>query len=235
MTAVNEPTGQVQAFRTRVSLLDSNGVPTPGASNSYVSGSIVTLAVTPVYKDGDHLEQSNGEGTLCVNFDGPDSLLRCDFTLDICKPDPYLQSLLVEGSKLLTATGLPTTTGNTGVAADLDRPYGWAMPAIGPITSRRVSIEVWTKRVDEDGELKDLYPYAWWVLPSTKRRRLGQSTLGNNVIVPQITGKAYENANWFDGPRENWPTSSDRVLQWIPCKYSEIPDTSDQFQTVTSS
>lgn len=234
MVAINVPAGQVQAFRTRVSFLDLNGVPTPGASNSYVSGSIVSLGVSPVYKDGVHLEQENGEGQTCVNFDGDDSLLRCDFELVICKPDPFLLTLTVEGSKTLTATGLPTTTGNPGVAADTDRPFGWAMPALGPIASRRISIEVWTKRVD-DGELLDDYPYAWWVLPSTRRRRLGQTTLGNAVVVPTITGKAYENTNWFDGPRENWPTSSDRVLQWIPCKVSEVPAVSDQYQSVSAS
>jgi hypothetical protein len=234
MVAVNEPVGQVQAFRTRVSYLDTNGVPTPGASNSYVSASLVTMSITPVYKDGTHIEQENGEGTLCVNWDGDDSLLRCDFELTICKPDPYLQTILVEGSKNLTASGLPTTTGNPGVAADADRPYGWAMPALGPITSRRVSIEVWTKRID-DGELKDVYPYAWWVLPSTRRRRLGQTTLANAAVVPVISGKAYENDNWFDGPRENWPTSSDRVLQWIPCKVAEVPTASDQYTLVSAS
>lgn len=234
MVAVNQPAGQVQAFRTRLSLLDLNGVPTPGASNSYVSSSIVSLSVSPVYKDGVHIEQENGEGQVCVNFDGDDSFLRCDFELIICKPDPYLLALGVEGSKTLAATGLPTTTGNPGSPADTDRPFGWAMPALGPVTSRRMSIEVWTKRID-DGELMDLYPYAWWVLPSTRRRRLGQTMLNNGAIVPSITGKAYENAAWFDGPRENWPTSSDRVWQWIPCKAGEVPEANDQYVSVSAS
>lgn len=234
MVAVNQPAGQVQVFRARFSLLDSNGVPSPGASNSYVTSSIVSLSCTPAYKDGVHLEQENGEGALCVNFDGDPSLLRCDFELVLCKPDPYALALTVEGSKTLAATGLPTTTGSTGVSADSDRPYGWAMPALGPITSRRLSIEVWTKRVD-DGELMDLYPYAWWVLPNTRRRRMGQTMLANNVVAPTISGQAYENAAWFDGPRENWPTSSDRVLQWIPCKVGEVPAADDQYVSVSAS
>lgn len=232
--AANEPVGQVQAFRTRVSYLDTNGVPRPGASNSYVSSSMVSLSVTPAYKDGTHIEQENGSGTLCVNFDGDDSLLRCDFEMVICKPDPFLQTILVEGSKTISATGLPTTTGNPGVGADVGRPYGWALPALGVISSNRVSIEIWTKRID-NGELMDVYPYAWWVLPSTRRRRLGQTQLANSAVVPVITGKAYENINWFDGPSENWPSSSDRVLQWIPCKVAEVPTASDQYSAVAAS
>lgn len=231
MVAINEPAGQVQAFRTRLSDLDSSGVPTPGASHGYVSSSIVSLRVTPVYKDGTHIEQENGEGVLCVNYDGPDSLLRCDFELIVCKPDPYLLTKAVEGSKTISATG----QGAGGSAVDANRPFGWAMPAIGDIALQRVSIEVWTKRIDVGGDLMTEYPYAWWVLPLTTRRRIGEATLANGAVVPTITGKAYENRNWFDGPHEDWPSSSDRVLQWVPCRASELPATSDQYVVTTSS
>lgn len=234
MVAVNQPAGQLQAFRTRVTKLDSNGVPTPGAASSYVSSALVSLAVSHVYKDGDHLEQVNGAGDICVEFDGDDSLLRCDFTLVICKPDPYLQAITCTGSKAISATGLPTTEGHAGSPADANRPYGWATAAIGPISRQRVSIEVFTKRID-NGELMDDYPFAWWVLPSTSKHRLDTVTLGNNVLAPSISGKAFENEHWFDGPTENWPTSSDRVIQWIPCKESEVPAADDQYVTVAAS
>jgi len=232
--AVNDPAGQVQVLRTRFSLLDTNGVPSPGSHNSYVTTSLVSCQATPVYKTGEHIDVENGEGQSCVNFDGDDSLLRIDFTMVLCKPDPYLEALIVEGSTTISATGLPTTTGNPGDPADPARPFGWAMPSLGPITSRRLSIEFWTKRVD-NGELKDVYPYAWWVMPETRRRKMGQTTLANGAVVRTITGQAYQNLNWFDGPSENWPAPSDRCLQWLPARFSEVPAASDQYQPVTAS
>jgi hypothetical protein len=231
MVAVNEPLGQVQAFRYRIAKLDTNGVPTPGASNSYVSSGVVSLLVSPQYKDGTHIEQENGEGVLCVSYDGPDSLLRVDFTLTICTPDPYALDLLVEGSKLVASAG----QGAGGATADADRPYGWAMPAIGTLTLERLSLELWTKRIDPGGDLDPEYPYAWHVLPLTMRRRTTDTTLANGAVVPVVTGKAYTNNNWFDGPHEDYPGTSDRPYQWIPCKESEVPAASVAYVATSTS
>lgn len=213
----NDALGQLQAFRTRVTKLNANGVPSNGANKSYTSSALVSLQTTPVYVDGEDFQEKNGEGIVCVDFQGPDTFRRIDWTLTLCTPDAYLMELLSGGAVL-----------TDGAAT------GFAYPSLGRIDPTNVSIEVWTKRVNE-GNLDDDFPYAWWVLPRAKSMRLGQKTFGNNVVQPQISGKATENANWFDGPFQNWPVASDRVLQWIPCTADDVPAASLAYTTVNAS
>lgn len=201
----NDAKPQVQAFRTRITKLDANGVPTPGASKVYVSSALVTLTTNPVYVDGDEFEDKNGEGLICVSYKGPDTFKRVDWEMTVCTPDPYLLEMLSGGSVLTDGAAV-----------------GFAYPALGIMAPTPISIEVWTKRVD-DGVLDPALPYAWWVLPWVDSMRLGSKTFGNNSIQPTVSGRAFENANWFDGPTNNWDPASDRVLQYIPCSASDVP------------
>lgn len=205
---------QVQACAIRVARLDSNGVPSPGANNLYVSDALVSLGFTPVYTDGDEIEDKNACGTVAVNFRGPDSFKRGDVTIQLTTPDPFLVEML-SGGDVLDEAG---------------RPKGFAAPPIGPVTGNGVSIELLAKRVD-DGDLDADFPYAHWAYPKIKNLRLGEHTHANASNLPQFTGQAYENPNWFDGPVGDWPAESDRVYQWIPsagplwtpsCAYQEL-------------
>jgi len=214
----NDALGQIQAFRTRVTKLNANGVPSNGADKSYVSNALVTLSTSPVYVDGEDFQEKNGEGVVCVNFQGPSTFRRIDWTLTICTPDAYLMEMLTGGT----------------VLSDGDA-VGYAYPATGVLNPTNISIEVWTKRVNSAGNLDDDLPYAWWVLPRCKDMRSGSKEFGNNSIKPQISGQATENLNWFDGPTNDWPVSSDRVLQYMPCVLANVPDASTAYVTVAAS
>lgn len=189
---------QVQACAIRVARLDSNGVPTPGAANIYTSDALTELVATPVYDDAAEITQKNACGTTCLDYIGDDTLKRIDVTVTICTHDPYLVAMLSNGDVLV----------DSGV-------NGYAMPPIGPLSSNGVSIELWAKRID-DGDLDVDYPYAWWVLPKVKNLRLGARTFNDGSALPQFSGRGYQNVNWFDGPLNDWPVASDRVLQWFP-------------------
>lgn len=206
--------GQVQACAIRVTDLDPSGVPQPGASNIYTSEALTELTATPVYSDADEIEEKNACGAVCVNYTGDDSLKRLDVALTICTHDPWLNAML-SGGDVLTDGGI----------------NGFALPAIGPLRGNGVSIELWAKRVD-DGDLHDEFPYAWWVLPKVKNLRYGAKTFNNGASLPQFTGRGYENANWYDGPLNDWPVSSDRALQWFPV--ASLP-TIDGLQTLAAS
>jgi hypothetical protein len=205
---------QVQACAIRVAVLDPNGVPSPGAGNLYTSEALTELSATPVYTDAQEIEDVNACGTTCVSYVGDDSFKRLDVALTVCTHDPFLNAML-SGGEVLTDDGI----------------NGFALPAIGPLRGNGVSIEVWAKRVD-DGELHDEYPYAWWVLPRVKNLRYGVRTFNNGSSLPQFTGRAYENPNWYDGPMNDWPVTSDRAMQWFPV--ASLP-TIDGRQTLAAS
>jgi hypothetical protein len=191
---------QVQADAIRVALLAANGAPLPGAGNLYVSDALTTLTITPVYKDGTEIEEENAAGEVCVSYQGDPSLKWAEVEIELCTPDPYLEAMLGSGTVL-----------------DLggDVPPGFAMPAIGKIQGAGVSIELWSKRVN-NGDLDPDYPYAWYAYPKIVQLRPGARNHANESIKPTFTGRALENVNWQDGPTNDWPAASDRFGQWVP-------------------
>lgn len=188
----------VQACAIRVAELDGAGVPNPGTLNLYTCDALTELQVTPVYTDGDEIEQKNACGGICINYKGDDSLKRADVAITVCTPDPYLSAML-GGGDVLTDGGI----------------QGYAYPPIGTLTGDGISIEVWAKRID-DGDLAADYPYMWFVLPKVKNLRHGQRTFNSGAQLPVYSGQALENPNWFDGPLNDWPVASDRILQYFP-------------------
>lgn len=196
---------QVQAIAMRVTDLDVDGVPLPGADTIVVSNALTTMAVSPVYTDGDEIEEKGASGAVCVNFRSADSLKRYDVTITICTPDPYLQAKL-SGGDVLTAGGK----------------VGFADPAIGVVTGNGVSIEIWTLRI-LSGALDSDSPYAWHVYPRVQNLRVGDYTHQNGSLAPVFSGQAVENPNWFDGPDNDWPAASDRVHQWIEANSYPTP------------
>lgn len=214
----NDCLAQIQACAMRVARLEPNGVPDPGANNLYVSDSLIKFEYTPVYSTGDEFEVKNACGDVCVNFKDQDRLKRADATLEICTPDPELSELL-SGGVVLTA----------GAAV------GYGAPTVGATPNPNgVSIELWTKRIDDDGNLDDVYPYAWWVFPRMYLRPAAR-TFENNPVNNLFEGYGLENPNWYNGPTNNWPlpNGSSRIFQWIPTTY--IPTAMCGYQTISAS
>lgn len=213
---MNDCLAQLQACAVRVARLDGAGVPDPGADSLYVSDALIQLVANPVYEAGDEFTQKNACGNLCLNFKDQDKLRRVDVTLQLCTPDPELSELL-SGGVVLT----------DGAAV------GYGAPRIGvSSTPNGASIELWTKRVDTDGNLDDVFPYAWWVFPKVHLRP-DSRTFENNPVNNQFTGFATENPNWFDGPVNDWPVASDRVFQWIPT--DQLPTADCGYQVLAAS
>lgn len=195
---------QIQGCAIRVAILDTDGTPLAGDDNLYVSDALTEMTVTPVYSDGAHLEDKNACGALCLVYDTLDNLLRADGAITICSHDPYLISFLSDHEVITDGEAIGTKA-----------------PAIGPVGSKRVSIEVWAKRI-LDGELDPDFPYAWWAYPLITRMRKTERKFANEQSKPAFTFKAYQNPNWFDGPANDWPATSDRYEQWIPT--TTLPD-----------
>lgn len=206
---------QLSACRMRVALLDSNGVPHPGADALYVSKAFSEVGFTAVYTDGDEIEDKNACGEVEVNFRQPDSFKRLDMTITLLTPDPYLSQLL--------SGGVVLTDGDA---------VGYGYPQIGQAPSQLVSLELWCKRIN-NGALDADFPYGWWAFPQLQNLRVGDKTFNAQTQQNVFSGQAVENANWYDGPLNDWPVASDRCAQWIPT--TALPDVSCGYLTLAVS
>lgn len=211
----NDCLAQVQACRIRVARLDPTGVPQPGASNLYVSDALVSFGFGWETEAGDEISEKNACGTIKVNYRGDEQLRRGNVSINLVTPDPQLSEML-SGGVVLT----------DGAAV------GYAAPSLGPVDSDPVSIEIWTKRIN-NGRLDSTFPYAWWVYPWIEHLRPDDHEHSNANLGMSFAGEALENDNWYDGPLNDWPSTSDRVFQWIPT--TSLPNASCGYQTLAAS
>ncbi len=189
---------QVHLCAMRIANLDPSGVPQPGAGQLLTIDSMVEIALTPSVTDGDEIKEKTGCGVVGVNYKGPDSLDRFDLKITVLDRNPYVGVALGRGS-LLNDAGV----------------HGYSVPALGPTSDDAVSIEFWSKRID-DGALAAPNPYAWWVIPKVTNLREDVITKNSGADKPVYIGRAFENVNWYDGPLNDWPVASDRAIQWFP-------------------
>ena len=213
---MNSCPGQINACAMRVSRLEPNGVPDPGADNLIVSAGLASMSFTPVYAEGEEIEVKNACGDICIAYKAPARLKRIDLVLDLCQLDPELFEMLAGG----------------GVLTDGDA-VGYEAPDVGEDpTPYGVSMELWAQRII-DGELDPDFPYEWWVFPRT-RWRFNERTFNNGPMSHPLSGEGTQNTNWYDGPLNDWPLPpADRLWQHIPT--SGVPTTSCGYGVLSAS
>lgn len=213
---MNDCLPSIQACAMRVSRLDTDGVPLPGASNLYVTEGIIELTATPDVSAGDEVEVKNGKGDICISYREEDKIKRLNVDLMICAPDPELTELLAGGA-----------VQTSGAAV------GYKMEALNVGTDRTgVSIELWSRRVSSDGDSDAEFPYLWHVYPKVKLK-IGARRFFNGALENPFNGFAIENPNWFDGPANDWPVDSDRAYAFLPT--ASLPDADCGYQTLVAS
>lgn len=208
----------LQACRTRICLLDSAGAPLVGAESMVVTDRLVKFTYTPNYKAATELTENNACDAVLVDYLGPPSLVRFDLDMDFISPDPYVLSLLLPQSSLLTGM----MSGGVGVAA----------PPIGVVVNNGVSLEFWVKRVI-DGVLSTVHPYMHWAFPKVLNAQEGARELSNTTEHGLVTAQAFENAEWFDGPGNDFDAVSTQGWQYIPA--DTLPDVTCGYATVDPS
>ncbi len=201
----NDCLGSIGACCLRVSRLEADGVPLPGATNLYTSA-IIEANLTPEVKKGTVIEQVDGCDNVCLSYQADDVIKWWNVDLTICRPDPELTELLV-GGDVLTA----------GAAV------GYEVPALNTVAAPNgVSIELWSKRITSAGDIDSTFPYWRWVFPKVKGLVFGPRKWFNGAFENPFTGgRALENDNWFDGPLNDWTVDSSRAVAYMPV--SSIP------------
>lgn len=208
--------GSVQLCALRVAKLAGNGVPQPGTGNLYVTNAMIQLTVESEFSEGEDFEQKNGCGEVAVSLKDIDRIKRLNLGLQLATPDPELTQMLVGGQTISSGGSV----------------IGYAYPEIDnqPVPNG-VSMEAFSKRI-VGGALATDYPYWKWVFGKTSWS-LGDRTMGNEIMVTNFSGFAEENPNFYNGPANDWPYTSDRVLQYAAV--TAIPATSCGAQTLSAS
>lgn len=187
----------VQGLALRVTKLGSTGAPLVGAENSWVTNAFMSMGFTPEYTEGEEIEEKAADGSVCVYYKMPDVLKRVTFELAICNPEPELQALMVGGTVLEVLT----------------EPVGYAAPETGvDATPNGVSIEVWSRAIVA-GKPAVVNPFWRWVFPYAQMKLSGDRTLENGMMANTFEGWGVGNADWGDGPQNDWDHTSERAYQ----------------------
>lgn len=190
--------GSVQLCAIRLARLEPNGVPDPGSGNLIVFDQVVSLTVTPEYEEGEDLSLKNGCGRPCVSHQTEPTFKRVGVSLVGCTQDAEISEMLAGGVLLTSGASV----------------RGWGTPRSGVALSRSgVSIEAWSQHIVDDEPHPD-FPYIRHLLPKTKAWKLGERVLENGIMQHPFQGIGVQNPNWFNGPGNDWPYTSDRAYEW---------------------
>lgn len=187
------------AVALRVSRLNAAGATPAGASNMFVTNSLVKVTFTPEYETGDNITKKDGQGRTCVDVKQSDTLKRITLnSVELCEVDPEASELIGGGSILVSG---PDT-------------IGYAFPEVGvDPTPNGVGLEVWTRRYT-DNALDPTFPYARWVFPRCKLRPTGK-TIGAEAMASEWEGFSEENAGFGNGPNNDYLGASWRAGQFV--------------------
>lgn len=216
----NDCLPHVNACIIRVTRLQSDGVPLPGANNIIVSDAMTRVGFSWETDEGEEVNEKNACGDIKVYYRSAAQLVRGNLEIELITRDPDLSELLSGGSVI------------SGTAYQGVTPSGYAAPSLGAVTDAPVSVEVWAKRI-RNGKLDDAFPYAWWVYPYVTNLRPDDHEHAAGNLGATFMGEAYENLNWFNGPNNDWPAASTQVYQWTPTR--SIPVAICGYQTLAAS
>lgn len=184
----------------RVSRLRSDG--TPDHTNStgafVVCGGVTTFEHNFETEAGSSIFQRDAAGNPCVNRRRPDDVKYVNFTLTLCRDDPRLTEILLEGfATLLTdASSYPIGRGISPSAS------------CGTTSTRNgVCIELWSELQDCDAPA-DPYPYLRTVLPRAYLTPQGY-TREDGVSLPVYMGYSEVNSNVGNGPFDDFDLTED--------------------------
>jgi hypothetical protein len=105
---------------------------------------------------------------------------------------------------------------------------GYIAPTLGAIPARArsgVSVELFGEAILDGTQASDL-PYFWWVFPRVKDMHTDPREFANAPNLLTMSGQAYENLNWGNGPTHEWPAdlpNPSKVFQRTRCGRAVVP------------
>lgn len=170
----------IRGKTVRVTELDC-GVPVTGNA-VVVTDSFVTVSMESEYEEGTEYVQKNANGDLCINERAPDALKRFTVTIDWCRVDPDLFSMV------------------TGAELELDGADVVGFRDSEGINDSEFALELWTGVAGQAGcGTGALYGYL--LLPRLTGGTYGEFTIEDGSTVSfQTIAYTVGNSGWGVGP-----------------------------------
>lgn len=174
----------------RVTRLDSCGRPVYGPDSQAVSDGFVSVEISPDVEEGEDYTQRNANGDLCVSEKGQDSLQWLTVSIEFCRVDPCLWSLMNPTWKLVRGAHGEVTGFRIGTRFS-DR-EGFAL-------------ELWPKvsaqgALCDDDAPEEADPNGYFLLPYVIGTAPDSWTLEDGVATFTLTGRTKGGSLWGRGP-----------------------------------
>lgn len=189
--------GLVKGVRARMTLVDLCGKPIAGPRSRIVTNGWISANVDPQMREAEDLEQTNAEGRVCVQDRTPPELKWYNVTLELCKVNTCLISLM---------TGWPLVLDYAG------NPVGFDDQKEVP-SDRGIALELWSGVGADDscelpttddilapGAASAALSYGYTLLPVVKELTPGALEFGAQVSTITMTGITASGPRWGLGP-----------------------------------
>lgn len=156
-------------------------VETGGIDSGYPvlnTNGFMTASFSPVFEEGDEINDKAADGSVCVTWKNDDTLTRLDFALSVCSPDPEITAMLSGGAVVKDAS---------------DNIVGYSSMGVGDVVGSPLAIEIWSI-ANIDGKPAADAPYWHWVFPYVKIRYDGDREFSNGRLSNEFSGRALGNA-----------------------------------------
>lgn len=169
----------------RVTAVDICGVP---QNCSIVSACVATVQITPEYLDPTDLSPVNMDGKQCWVYETLPQLKWERYTITLNAVHPRIWSMLT-GAALYFNEAVPTPE-LVGVSTTR-----------GQIINANAGIELWRRQANEVCPDPTQVPHVYYVAPWVTGGRIGEQTIGNNVINGVIeSARSGVPSPWGVGP-----------------------------------
>lgn len=159
---------------------------------------------------------AEGQTELQVEFTGT------EVTLEIKEDE--LEPVFVDTGAIEPEGHVPAKNSTEGPGEGV----GYIAPTLGAIPARAhagVSVELFGEAILDGTQAGDL-PYFWWVFPRVKDMHVDPREFANAPNLLTLSGQAYENPNWNNGPTHEWPAdlpNPSKVFQRTRCGRAVVP------------
>lgn len=191
--------GQFNACLFRVALLDDDCTPIGGTDSGIVTPGIVSLTATPDVEEGTVFEPKTGCGSIAWTYEEPDRVKRYNLSGQFIYIDFEMDQMLFGGS-LVTGRGGGPFSGEV---------IGHAEPNFRDTPAPNVYLEVITQTsgagVGDCVTSGAAFPTHIGYIFGKVRMTPGEKTFENGEYTVNLTGKATNNPNLFDGPWNDYP------------------------------